>query len=102
MSIDLVDASAAEYESVLDDVAANVQSAYFTLMQSLQVEGVDVEAVHQAEKHLTQAKAFYSVGKRPQFDVTKAEVDLANASVALFDYCSARVRLLHSAGILRR
>lgn len=100
---DLVDASAADYESALDNVAANVQSAYFTLMQSLQVEAVNIEAVHQAEKHLTQAKAFYTVGKRPQFDVTKAEVDLANASVALIrahnQSLVARLQLENAMGV---
>jgi outer membrane protein len=102
-SSDLVDASAADYASTLDNVSVNVQIAYFTLMQSLQVESVDVDAVHQAEKHLTQAKAFYTVGRRPQFDVTKAELDLANASVALIrarnQSLVARLQLENAMGI---
>ena len=32
---------------------------------------------------ITQAKAFYEVGTKPKFDVTKAEVDLSNARLAL-------------------
>jgi outer membrane protein len=59
--------------------------------------------VHQAEKHLTQAKAFYTVGRRPQFDVTKAELDLANASVALIrarnQSLVARLQLENAMGI---
>jgi outer membrane protein TolC len=42
---------------------------------------VNQEALDRAAQHLAQAKAFYSVGKRAQFDVTRAEVDLANANV---------------------
>lgn len=102
-SSDLVDASAADYDATLDNVSVNVQVAYFTLMQSLQVQGVDVEAVQQAEKHLTQAKAFYTVGRRPQFDVTKAELDLANASVALIrarnQSLVARLQLENAMGV---
>jgi outer membrane protein TolC len=44
---------------------------------------VDEEAVKTASDHLAEAKAFYSVGTRAQIDVTKAEVDLANANVSL-------------------
>ena len=61
----------------------NVEVAYFGVVQSRQVVSVNEEAVDQAAKHLTEAKAFYSVGRRPLFDVTKAEVDLANANVNL-------------------
>jgi outer membrane protein TolC len=82
-SMDLVDASDADFETARNNVVMNVQLAYFGHMQSLQVAGVAHEAVRQAEQHLAQARAFYAVGKRPQFDVTKAGVDLANANVAL-------------------
>jgi outer membrane protein TolC len=102
-SSNLYDASAADYEAALDNVTANVQTAYFTLMQNLLLERVNVEAVRQAERHLAQAKAFYAVGKRPQFDVTKAEVDLANASVALIrarnQTSVARLQLENAMGV---
>ena len=47
------------------------------------MEAVNEEAVQLATAILSRAKAFYSVGRRPQSDVTKAEVDLANANVNL-------------------
>ncbi len=78
-----LDASSLDYTASRATVIANAEVAYFGVVQSDQVVRVNEEAVGQATKHLTQAKAFYSVGRRPLFDVTKAEVDLANANVNL-------------------
>jgi len=41
------------------------------------------ETVKQFQQHLEQAKAFYEVGTKPKFDVTKAEVDLGNSQLNL-------------------
>ncbi len=78
-----LDAANAGYDSTRDEVILSVQLAYFGLIQAEQVAIVNQEAVDQAEQHLKQAKANYTVGIRPQLDVTKAEVDLANAKVNL-------------------
>ena len=78
---DLEDAAAMDELTARELVIANVQIAYYSLLAARGVADVNDEAVNQAEKHLVQAKAFYSVGTRPRFDVTKAEVDLANAKV---------------------
>jgi TolC family type I secretion outer membrane protein len=80
-STDLADAAASDFVSARELVRVNVQIAYYGLLAARGVAAVNDEAVSQAEKHLLQAKAFYSVGTRPRFDVTKAEVDLANAKV---------------------
>ena len=82
-SSDFLDAAVSDYHSTSDIVIMNVRLAYFGLIQAEQVVRVNREAVDQAEQHLRQAKANYTVGRRPQFDVTKAEVDLANANVNL-------------------
>jgi outer membrane protein len=82
-STDLVDAANADMISAKEIVKLNVQIAYFALLAYQRVTIVNRDAVVQAESHLTQAKAFYSVGRRSQFDVTRAEVDLANANVNL-------------------
>lgn len=79
----LLDAAESDYQSTQYAVVMNAQVAYFSLMQAEQVTMVNEEAVDRAEGHLKQAQAFYTVGRRPQFDVTKAEVDLANANVDL-------------------
>jgi outer membrane protein len=77
----LTDASEADALAVRGNVILNVQIAYYGVIQSKQVVKVNEEAIDRATQHLMQAKAFYSVGTRAQFDVTRAEVDLANANV---------------------
>ncbi|MBI1804543.1 MAG: TolC family protein [Ignavibacteriae bacterium] len=79
----LVDAAEADYQSTRSAVVMNAQLSYFGYIQAKQIVGVDEEAVANAEAHVKQAKAFFSVGKRAQVDVTKTEVDLANANVNL-------------------
>jgi outer membrane protein len=79
----LEEASAADYQSARGNVITNVQISYYGVIQAIQTMTVSEEAVERATQHLTQAKAFYSVGTRAQFDVTRAEVDLANANVNL-------------------
>ena len=98
-----VDAANSDREGTLQSVVMNVELAYFDLMQATEVVGVDQEAVSQANEHLRQAKAFYSVGRRPQSDVTKAEVDVANAEVNLIRARNqmrlAKVALENSMGV---
>jgi outer membrane protein len=97
------EAANADLTSTREQVILNVQVAYFGLLAAQRVARVMQEAVIQAQKHLTQAKAFYAVGTRPQFDVTKAEVDLANANVNLIKARNtmqvAQVQLENAIGI---
>jgi outer membrane protein len=79
----LVDAAVYDDYATRQSVILNVRVAYYGLMQAEQVVKADQEAVDKADEHLKQARAFYTVGRRAQFDVTKAEVDLANARVVL-------------------
>jgi len=79
----LLDASLLTRESTREGVILNVQLAYYTHIQAQRLIVVAQEAVTMADEHLRQAEAFYSVGRRPRSDVTKAEVDLANANVNL-------------------
>lgn len=78
-----VDAAALDADAMRQNVITNVKLAYLNFIQTERVVKVNEEAVAQAEQHLVRAKAFYSVGKRPEFDVTNSEVDLANAKVNL-------------------
>lgn len=98
-----VEAAEFDVRAARDQVVTNVQIAYFGYMQARRVDRVNQEAVAQAAEHLGQAKAFYSVGRRPQFDVTKAEVDLANANVALIrgrnQLQLARIQLENAMGV---
>ena len=79
----LADATDYDYTSTRESVIMNALTAYYTLVQAGQVTRANEEAVDQTSKHLAEAKAFYSVGTRAQIDVTKAEVDYANANVNL-------------------
>jgi outer membrane protein TolC len=100
---DFTDAAKSDLTSARELVKLNVQIAYFVLLAAQRVETVTREAVAQAQKHLTQAKAFYTVGRRPQFDVTRAEVELANANVNLIKATNLRkltlVQLNNAMGI---
>lgn len=80
---ELLEASDSDVRSARDNVVMNVLLAYINYVQAQKVVQVNEQTVSQTQEHLTQAKAFYSVGRRPQFDVTKAEVDHANANVNL-------------------
>ncbi|MGE5683066.1 MAG: TolC family protein [Bacillota bacterium] len=82
-SEDLVNASDFDFISAKENVIVNVQTSYFSFLQSQYVEKVNEELLRQAEEHLKIAQAFYNAGRRPQYDVTKAEVDVANANVTL-------------------
>lgn len=72
-----------DYQSIRQAVAVNVQITYFQLIENQSLVLVNEQTVKQAESHLKQAQGFHSVGKSPQFDVIRAEVDVANANVAL-------------------
>ncbi len=102
-SSDLVDASRLDESATRNTVISNVEIAYYALIQSAAVVRVNEEAVDAAQRHLTQARGFFSVGRRPQLDVTKAEVDLANANVNLIQARNglqvARVQLENTIGV---
>jgi outer membrane protein TolC len=74
-----VTASKADYEDVMTLVVLNVKNAYYTLLQTQRNLVVAVDTMQQFQQHLDQANAFFRIGTKPKFDVTKAEVDLGNA-----------------------
>lgn len=64
-------------------VLLNVKQAYFGVLQTQRIIQVAEDTVNQARQHLDQAQGFFQAGTRPKIDVTKAEVDMANAELAL-------------------
>lgn len=66
-----------------DLIVLSVKENYFLLLLSSRLVVVSAQAVDRSELNLKSAKGFYDVGTRPKFDVTRAEVDVANARVAL-------------------
>ena len=78
---DLTDASEYDLNNTIQTVALNTTIAYYNYLQSKRIDDVNKEIVRQSEEHLKQSKSFYDVGKKPQFDVLKAETDLASAQL---------------------
>ena len=74
-----VNASLADYENVKAQTVLNVKNAYYNLLQNQRNREVAVDTMKQFQEHLDQANAFFRIGTKPKFDVTKAEVDFGNA-----------------------
>lgn len=68
---------------VEDQVYYNVRSAYFTVIAAREIVQIQKAAVNDAQRHLEQAQAFHHYGTAPGIDVTREQVALANARLAL-------------------
>lgn len=77
------DAAGYEYQSAKQNIILNAGTAYFGYQMALKIMSVSKEFLKQAEDHLKQASAFYAAGKKPKFDVLKAETDVATAKLNL-------------------
>jgi outer membrane protein len=64
-----------------DSVILNVQQSYFNVLATRRLQRVADETVRQTSKQLDQARGRHEVGVAPKFDVTTAEVNLANAKL---------------------
>jgi outer membrane protein len=82
-SDDLANSSLYDLKSATEDLIMLVQINCYTYIQAQYLERVDREALSQTEEHLKIAEAFYKAGTQPQYDVTKAQVDVANAKLNL-------------------
>jgi outer membrane protein len=98
-----VKASEEDLNTTKQTVVLNVRQAYYGVLQGLEISKVAEDTVNQSKQHLDQAQGFYQAGTRPKIDVTKAEVDLANAELALIvaknNYQVARVTLNNAMGL---
>lgn len=85
------------------DVRSSVKSAYSALLLSYKVTEQSAESVAAFERHLEQAQGFYDAGSKPWYDVTKAQVDLGNARLALVEAqaneVTRRAELLYAMGV---
>jgi outer membrane protein TolC len=97
------DTAREQVELQKDLIVLTVKEFYFLQLLSSRLVVVAAQAVDRAELNLKSAKGFYDVGTRPKFDVTRAEVDVANARVALIRAQNAvslaRIGLNQSMGI---
>ena len=100
---DLADAARGDYASARELVAVNTEVAYLAFLEAGRVVAVNEEALATSARHLAQARAFFLTGRRPQLDVTKAEVDSLNANVSLIQarnaYRVARLQLENTMGV---
>lgn len=77
------DSARADLSNIEEQVILNVKASYYGVLKAKRNLVVAEETVTQFQQHLEQAKAFYEVGTKPKFDVTKAEVDLGNSQLNL-------------------
>ena len=73
----------AELERLREVVVLNVRQAYYTLLQNRRFVRVAEASLARSELNLRSARGFFEVGTKPKSDVTKAEVEVANARVAV-------------------
>ncbi|MBN1365789.1 MAG: TolC family protein [Syntrophaceae bacterium] len=78
-----VDASRSDYENVKAQIVQNVKNAYYNLLQTQRNKDVAKDTMKQFQHHLDQANAFFRIGTKPKFDVTKAQVDFGNAELSV-------------------
>lgn len=86
-----------------NDIIFNVKKSYFSYVASEELLKVKKETVASQENHLKQSEAFYSVGRRSKIEVTKSEVDLAQAKLDLIKTENlsniAKLALVNSMGL---
>jgi len=96
-------ASQQDLDNVKSQLILGVKQTYYTLLQAMKNRDVAIETVRQFQQHLDQARGFFEVGVKPKFDVTKAEVDLSTARLALIRAENAvriaRVNLNNAIGV---
>ncbi len=62
-------------------VIGDVKRAYYALLLAHKTLEVAQTRLRNLSDHLDRARGYYEVGARPRIDITKAEVDVANARV---------------------
>ena len=96
-------ATEAEGRKTRLQVRSGVKKAYLDLLLAGEVRGQRKESVDSFRLHLERAKGYYETGLKPKSDVTKAEVDLGNAQLALVEAESnvrvAQAALLNAMGV---
>jgi outer membrane protein TolC len=99
------DLSAAHYDflSAVNRIILGVKQDYLTVLGRQKLLEVAGETVKIQQQHLLQSENFFRVGIRSRIEVTKAEVDLANARLELIKSQNAlnlaRVQLNNSMGL---
>jgi len=85
-----LEAATQNLKRVHDLVYLNVREAFYSVLTTEEILQARKDAVENQTKHLEQVRYFHDVGTRPQIDVTKQAVALANSQV---DYRQAQENL---------
>lgn len=85
------DALAAEYDltQARKNIIYSVNETYYNVLRQISAVRLAEETVRQNEKYLEQAQAFFEVGTKIKYDITKAEVNLGNAQLSLINASNA-------------
>jgi outer membrane protein len=98
-----INVSQEDFSITRQTVILNVQQAYYTVLSNLRLVQVAEDTVNQNRQRLEQAQGFYQAGTRPKIDVTNAEVNMANAELALIvtrnNYQVSRYTLNNAMGL---
>lgn len=98
-----VESSRFDLEDVTTTIINNVKTSYYGVLKAKRSRDVNLEIVEQYRQHLSQAKVLFEAGKKPKYDVTKAELDLSNARLDLItaenDLKVAWVKLYNAIGV---
>jgi len=76
-------ASTASYSDVEQSVVLGVRQSYYGVLAAEQLVSAQSQARDLSELHLREAQARHNEGIAPKADVTKAEVEVSNARLAL-------------------
>jgi outer membrane protein len=71
----------ADRTTTRDNIVLNVQQSYYNVLATDRLLGVANETLRQTTTQLEQAQGRHDVGVAPKFDVTTAEVNVANAKL---------------------
>lgn len=97
------DSAEAGREGVERDVVREVKTAYYDLIAARRLLLVAEETVEQTRRQLDEARSRHEVGSAPRFDVTRQEVQVADAELArltaLNDVARARENLRDAMGL---
>jgi outer membrane protein len=70
-------------DRIHQETLLNVRNGYFAVLAAQALVDVRQKTVQNQSKHLEQIQAFFQVGRVPKIDVTRQEVQLANAQLDL-------------------
>ncbi|MDI9569980.1 MAG: TolC family protein [Pseudomonadota bacterium] len=77
------DIARTDEETAVQNIVAEVKSAYFHILKAQKILGVARQAVEQLASHRDEAQRFFEVGLIPKNDLLQSEVQLANGQQGL-------------------